>query len=133
MKQLTVYESTDGSRWNDVVSAVKRDAIDAKVREIESLLPKRPDLCGVRISVPTELVEECKRRTILLCREQFPDTKEFFHEPISEIHPMGICGRILDDSDTPINRIWGWLCCYSDGWLYQQPFYALNPGKFIPS
>jgi hypothetical protein len=121
----TVSISTDGSQWD-------RDALDSYVKRLEAKLPKRPDSPGRRVAVGVELRNEVWAAVVALARDCHPGWDQFKNPP-ENIHPMSICGRVIDDgSCLPVQRIWNWFSCERDGWLYQQPFFALNPDKFKP-
>ena len=128
MKVITLYESTDGSKWKTEAEAIQRDSLDAEVRAIEAQLPERPK-SGQRIAVSIAVVNDCKRAVIELCRREFPNEPVFKHPP-EKIHQMSFAGRFLDDVTGPLDRVWRWFCCEKDGWLYEQPYFALNPDKF---
>lgn len=129
MKEIIVYESTDGSRWDLKAKAIQRDDLNYRVKAIEQWLPKIPSE-GKRVSVNIELVRKAKREVVELCREQFPSERIFKHEPAEDIHPLSYAGRFLDDVGGPLDRVWRWFAFERDGWLYSQPFYAMNPDKF---
>jgi hypothetical protein len=129
VKQIIVYESTDGSRWDHKYQAMQRDTLNTRVEAIERALPKIPSE-GKRVAVNIELVRAAKREVVQLCREQFPDERIFKHEPSEDIHPLSYAGRFLDYVGGPLDRVWRWFAFERDGWLYSQPFYAMNPDKF---
>lgn len=129
MKILTVYESTDGSRWDKREDAEKRDALNHAVTMIEMCLPAIPNDCDTRIAVDPTARDLAKKALVELCRIEHPEQDIFKHDPLI-IHPMSFAGRFLNEVGGPLDRAWRWFCCERDGWLYQQPFYALNPGSF---
>lgn len=129
MKTITIYESTDGRRFDDISKCEASDILDAKVKEIEATLPKLPNSSSVRVAVSIKLVKEAKERVVKLCRQEYP-REEIFKRPASEIHPLSFASRLLDECGGPLNRVWRWFCCERDGWLYEQPYFAMNPDKF---
>ena len=66
---------------------------------------------------------------IELCRELYPTEPVFQNDPMA-IHPMSFAGRFLDDNPSPVGRIWHRFACSADGFMYEQPYYALNPDQF---
>lgn len=129
MKAVTRYVSTDGSQWDSEADALRRDELDGAVRLIELQLPAVPESSSARVQVSQEFALAAKTRVVNLCRQEFPDQPIFMNRP-EDIHPFSYAGRFLDDVGGPLRRVWSWFMCYSDGYLYQQPFYALNPHQF---
>lgn len=129
MKAVTLYESTDGVKWKDPLEAIKRDELDAEIRALERALPPIPSESGRRIKLDEEIVSATKEKVIEICRRLWP-TERVFQNPARIIHPMSFAGRFLSEQETPVYRIWHWFMCERDGYLYQQPFFALNPEKF---
>jgi hypothetical protein len=60
---------------------------------------------------------------------QYPSEAIFAHDAM-EIHPFSYAGRFLDDAGGPLRRVWSRFMCHHDGWMYEQPYFALNPDKF---
>ena len=131
MKAIIVYVASDGSRWDDPIKAEFRDALDNLVRKLEAQLPEVPNSSGKRIAVNIELRNRVWASAVSLARSDNPSFRQFDGPP-EKIHPMGICGRIVSEGGGPIARLWHWFSCERDGWLYNQPFFALNPDKFEP-
>lgn len=131
MKVLTIYEADDGTRFDKAEDAYRRDKLHAEVRAIEETLPPRPDASDERVEVASSIVWAAKSATVHLCRREYP-TQKVFQYPPEQIHPHSFAGRFLDDQRNPLTRIWYWFQCERDGWLYNQPFFALNPDKFTP-
>jgi hypothetical protein len=125
----TVYIASDGSRWDSEEDAAKRDALDAEVRAIEATIPKPPSGSKNRVAVDPAAFKAAKIAVIELCRREYPKEPVFKHDPM-EIHPMSFAGRFLSDNGGPLNRIWWRFCCHRDGWMYEQPYFALNPDRF---
>jgi hypothetical protein len=132
MKAVTVFVASDGSRWDSEAEAVARDVLDAAVRDVEQRLPTPPSDSGERIAVDPEVFRAAKTAVVELCRAEYPNEAVFQHDPM-DIHPFSFAGRLLDDVGGPLRRIWWRFMCYRDGWMYQQPYFALNPDKFQES
>ena len=127
----TVYVACDGSRWDTENKAITRDNIDAAVAAIEATLPARPTDSHDRVAVDPETFKAAKVAAVELCRAAFQKEPIFQHDPM-EIHPFSYAGRFLDDVGGPLRRVWGLFMCHRDGWLYEQPFFALHPDQFEP-
>jgi hypothetical protein len=128
--EKSVYVASDGSRWDHPNQAIARDNLDVAVQEIEATFPAPPNDPDVRIAVDPDIISAAKRNVVELCRIMFPHESVFQFEP-DLVHPMGYAGRFLSENNCgPLNRVWYRFCCYRDGYLYNQPFYALNPHAF---
>lgn len=126
---VTKFIATDGTQWNNEADALRRDALDAEVRAIEATLPEPPKDSDVRLPVDPDVFKAAKTAVVELCRREFPREAIFQHDPM-EIHPFSFAGRFLDDNNGPLRRIWSRFMCHSNGWMYEQPYFANNPGKF---
>lgn len=130
MEIITLYKSTDGSTYPMMADAINADVLDAEVREIEATIPPKPRESSHRIAWSPDEMLTAKTKVVALCRREYPDEKGFKHDP-ADIHPMSYAGRFLSDAtNCPLYRVWRNFMCYRDGWLYDQPFFALNPGEF---
>ncbi len=129
MLTITKFISTDGSEWNLPEDCQRRDSLDALVRVLESQLPAAITDSDVRRQLDREAVLRVKRDVVALCRDEFPREAVFKHNA-DEIHPMSYAGRFLDDIGGPLRRIWWRFACMSRAYDYEQPYYALNEGKF---
>lgn len=121
MKRITIFEATDGSRWDSVEQCIERDRLDKRVRDIEATIPEVPKVASVCVHRHAMLV--AKRKVVVMCRELYPDHSVFQHDA-DEIHPMSGAGRILDDCGGPLSRIWYLFMCWHDDRIYNQPYYA---------
>lgn len=128
---ITVYEATDGTRWDNEADAVKRDRLDAEVRAIEATIPAPPSGSHNRVAVDPAAFKAAKTAVVELCRRELPTCDIFKNDPM-EIHPMSFAGRLLDETGGPLRRIWFRFMCHRDGWMYEQPYFALNPDKWEP-
>lgn len=127
----TVYIATDGTRWDIEADARKRDALDAEVKAIEATLPSPPRSSYERIAVDPDAFRAAKMAVVGLCRRECPTWDIFNNNPM-EIHPFSFAGRLLDEVGGPLRRVWHLFMCHRDGWMYEQPYFALNPDKWEP-
>lgn len=129
MKTITKFEADDGTLWDEADKAEARDQLVRRLREIEAPLGPRVARQHERARHPLEVVHTFKRRLVELCAEQFPTQAIFQGDPLT-IHPFSIAGRIVDDSGPAVlNHVWQRLMCIApDGYEYEQPYFALNPG-----
>lgn len=128
MKEVRLFESTDGSRWPTEAKAMERDTLDAKVREWEALIPEPPKHSYERVDAGDHFMA-VKEAVVALCRELYPTVEVFKHDA-KDIHPMSFAGRFLDDTGGPLNRIWHRFMCQHGGFIYEQPYFALNTHKW---
>lgn len=131
MKVVTKYRANDGTEWDTPEAAQKRDALCAEIDEVMNPLPMPPRSSGERIAVDRDAAHRAKERIVALCRREFPNTPVFTYDAKS-IHPFSVAGRILDDTGGPLRTAWQWFMCYDAGYLYEQPYFALNPDKWEP-
>jgi len=129
VKNVIKYIADDGSEWTDKAKAAKRDALHAEVVAIERTIPEPPNSSDKRIAVDPTVMAKAKSVVIELCRREFPNEPVFKH-PADKIHPMSFAGRFLDDTGAPLYRIWHRFMCYADGWMYEQPYFALHPEQW---
>lgn len=129
MRTITKYQANDGSIWETKEEAVKADLLAAEIAVIMSILPKKPKSSSERIHVDASTAEEAWENFIKICKREFPGEAVFKHAA-SE---MGYAGRFLSEQPFSCLRdAWHWFACYNQTWLYEQPFFAINPHKFIP-
>lgn len=127
MRAITVYEATDGTRWDSNTDCITRDTIDAAVRDIEATIPRVP--ARGRVVADIAAMQAAKIRTVQLCRELWPNEAVFKHPPL-EIHPQSYAGRFLSEVGGPLNRLWFVFSCWDGKWVYEQPYYAAHPSEF---
>jgi len=125
----TVWIASDGSQWDNENAAISRDNLDVGVQAIEAMLPERPTDSDVRVALDPQVFNAARRAVVELCRAKYPTERVFRNDP-DEIHPSSFAGRFLGEVGGPLNRIWSRFMCYSDGWMYEQPFFARNPEHF---
>lgn len=128
MKTITKYQATDGSEWLNMVDCARRDLLDMKVKTLESELG--PAVKEGRRKIDPAVFARVKTDTVDICRKEWP-TEPVFQHDAAEIHPMSYAGRFLSEVGGPLNRLWWRFSCINGEWEYEQPYYALNPDKFI--
>jgi hypothetical protein len=128
-RAITKYVASDGSEWSHSDHAEERDQLCATVSEIMAPLGERPKLDEEHYHQhDPEVVIACRVAILKVCRKLYPTFKVFYHEPLSEVHPRSVVGRLLDDCGGPLNTAWGRFMCTDDqGREWQQPYYVANP------
>lgn len=130
MKTVTKYESIDGALFDTADDAARRDALEIRLASLEAPLGPRCE-SGQRKRHAPDVYRAFRVGLVEIAREWHPREPVFQHDPM-QIHPFSFAGRYLDDAGPPqLRRRWGRLMCMTDdGVEYEQPFYALHPGKF---
>lgn len=128
METITKYRATDGSEWASAADCAGRDLLDLKVKTLEQELG--PGVSRGRRKVDPALVAKVKADVVAICREKWPNEAIFKYEA-AKIHPMSYAGRFLSEVGGPLNRLWYRFSCINGEWEYEQPFYAINPDKFV--
>jgi hypothetical protein len=130
METVVRYQADDGSVWATEDAARKRDTQHAAAEAILRTLVPTPSEFNQRTAVSATEFNRVRTALVELCRREFPREQVFQRQP-EDIHPMSYAGRFISGSGWPsLNEAWWWLSCWHDGYLYQQPFYALNPDKW---
>ncbi len=123
------WTARDGSEWATDTEADKRDELLDVCDDWTQRLGKPVSECHERTHVDRNEWRDVKAEFVAYMREKYPTEKVWQHDA-EKIHPMSYAGRMLDDVGGPLNRVWHRFMCESDGYEYQQPFYALNPGEW---
>lgn len=137
MERMTIYVAKDGSRWDDERQAVRREALIDACVDIGSMLPPRPELFGNFdgfIQHDPATVAEVKRRLLAIAKREIVGDKTgtWFDEPTHLIHPRGVVGRVISESDGPIYRLWYRLMCMDDeSREWDLPYHAIHPGTGV--
>ena len=132
MQAVTKFQAIDGAIFDTAREAAARDALETRLAELEAPLGPRVGY-GERKRHAFDVYRAFRTGLVMLARELHPREAIFQHDPMS-IHPFSFAGRFLDDAGPlPLNRRWARLMCITDdGTEYEQPYFALNPGKFEP-
>lgn len=133
MKTITKYQSVDGSEWDNMDSAVKRDELCARVKAAMQPLGKVPEDVEAGkgwLQHNVEVVNQAKDAILDICREEgFADSYPVFKNPGRECHPFCIVGRILDDNGGPLSEAWSRFGRIDpQGREHQQGYYAYSNG-----
>lgn len=142
MKTVTRYEADDGSLWNTIEEAERRDRLIFDVRvTMCHLIPNEPykdqldeGRCYIQQSLPLlvlvrrTLYDICNQPGIL--KYLFDDQKKRFNKTddiLVQTHPSWI-HRFLDGGHPPLSKAYYRLCCIDNqGREWQQPYYAEHP------
>jgi hypothetical protein len=138
MKPITMYEAVDGSRHDTEEKARRRDILVDDVNvALAGLVPKPDDpTCSFAnghgyVQQSPASVRECKRQLMAIAKHTIGGYEHVWDADPDDVHPMGVAGRIIDDSGhRPLYVAWSRLMCIdADAREWGQPYYALNPGK----
>lgn len=133
MQTITKYKANDGSEWDDIQKALKRDNLLAAVNEVMAPLgdfPKQVIDGEGWLQHDPNIVTTAKQGILDLCKPDFADSFPQFNHPAADVHPLSIIGRILDDChDDPRSRAWNRFCRIDvHGREHQQPYFAYTAG-----
>jgi hypothetical protein len=134
MNKITIYEATDGRRFERASEALAHESLLGTLDEIDLPLGNKPDNVnfsngGGYIQHSRSTVTDFKGRLLSLACNLHPSIREAVAEtPFENVHPGSIVGRILDDSNSPLYRLWYRLYCIDRmDREWGQPYFALNP------
>lgn len=135
MKSITKFVATDGEEFKSESACKKYERLLVKIQKVELILGRKPKDSNCNFSNGDGYVQHSKKDVLAfksaiveLCRKYCKH--EVFNYPLKEIYPMGLGGRILDDSNSPIRRPWNRLCCIDEKYReWGQPYYALHPNE----
>lgn len=131
MKPITVYEADDGSRHNTMKAAREKDRLVAEVKQAMSWLADKVSLKDDEyIQHGRDECLNARRGLVLIARRLYQSSDVFKNDP-DVIHPMSKAGRIISDTEGPLNSAWHRLMCinWSTYREYNQPYFALHPDK----
>lgn len=137
MKRIVKYQADDGTEWPEAEAAQKRDQLIADVRDATAgVLKPRPEISHFRGYVRQDpaRVLQYKAALLRLAHRELPNlvTEADAANPAG-MHNNSIIIRYLDDCGReakPIAQAWWRLQCIDEeGREWEQPYYALNPGK----
>jgi hypothetical protein len=128
MKEVSLFQAEDGSRFENLKEAKKYEAILNQVNAIP-FLNYEDDNCsfangGGYIQQSKGIIKMAEDKLLELANEWFKPEKPF-------TNPRGIVGRYCCDSNMKaLNRLYSRLQCIdSEGREWGQPYFANNPGK----
>ncbi len=129
MKTVTRHQADDGTLFESETAALKRDAIVARIKQLNAMLAPSPVASHIRVKQAQ--LAAYKEGLIDLCREVYPDAPVFQH-PASEISPWSYAGRLINESGPSVmNSAWFRLmCCDSEGYEYEQPYFTSHVSEW---
>jgi hypothetical protein len=136
MKTQTVFVANDGSRFDTELAALKYETLLVEIKEAMKPLGSVPrnvkDGKGWVQHKQTNVLQ-AKRAILKLCLpvfKGFDDLYKAAKDNPDSVHPMGLAGRVLDDSNSPLSTPWHRFCCIDSEWReHQQPYFAINGPK----
>lgn len=130
--QKTIYETSDGTRFDDYGKASEYDKLDLRVSEILGLLQSpcalRMREC-VQLDFPTYKMAVDKAAEIICdSLESCAGKREVAHKLMR--YPQSWLFRNLDDLGTssPLRKLMVFQKIDGSGILYDQPYYRINGG-----
>jgi hypothetical protein len=136
MKTILKYRADDGSEHNTESAAQERDALCAAVDTAMSPLAIPHDLQEhiergkgwFQHDLAT--VHACREAILQICRDRgFAEHYPAFNQHGRDVHPLSIIGRILSDSDGPLDVAWRRFCRIDQqGREHQQCYFAYTAG-----
>jgi hypothetical protein len=133
MKTQTVFVANDGTRFDTIAAASNHEVLLIAIKEAMEPLGSKPqkvkDGKGWVQHKRTNVLA-AKRAILKLCLPVFKGFDELYKaakDNPDSIRPMSFAGRVLDDSDSPLNVPWNRFCCIDTQWReHQQPYFAIN-------
>jgi hypothetical protein len=129
MRLINRYEAKDGRLFTDQSSCIKWELLIDDCSDTMKLFGSEPPPNGQGyVQHDPATVLEVKTRLLKIAYPYFKWHDVFRADPAT-VHPMGIAGRIISDSDiSPIRHAWNRLCCIDDqSREWDQPYFALHP------
>ena len=127
IKKITIYETTDRSRFESHRKAVEYEKLYGLCNEIMQVLRDREDDCAVRQDIKD--VKNAFEKLMSLCAEVIPDFKSTFDKVATgKAHPSW-AGRILSDYSTEYRCLYKSFYRFEcinmvSGIEYEQPYYV---------
>lgn len=143
IENRTYYIANDGSEWKTEEEALLRDSMFSRVENIMASLkpvPKDGNFEGYVQQYPST-IEEVKRRLLLVVLDSSWLAKDIRscmaekgwsqEEFTRNVHAAWFC-RMLDGTRCPLSNAYYRLYRIDDqGREWNQPYFALNPGKGV--
>lgn len=136
MKEITIYEAIDGTRFNSKGDCEYYESVIDNVNNIMSRLRPNDEISSnVAIRQDSDLVIEVKQDFFLLCAEVIPSCKQLFSEVANRIRHISHAGRVLSDYSHNFPVLYDSyfrLECISDfsGVEYEQPYFVNHEIEF---
>lgn len=130
IKTITVYEASDGARFDTLTLAEKREKLLADVALAMSPLGSVPKLVSDDkgwVHHTLEAVRKAKHALLDLAAPSLRGISWYQSDKYDEIHVQGVAGRIIDDAGGPVATAWARLRCIDTyGREFNQPYHAIN-------
>lgn len=131
MKSIAIYETKDGTRFDDQSKAEDYERLCEQVATAMLSLGNEPDIGDEEIHEHDPLVVAAAwEKFVAACRPTI-DYYEGLRVPAASIHPMSFFGRVIDDSDKRVLRHANYRFCCIDkrGREWSQPYFAIQADK----
>ena len=136
MKEITIYECEDGTRFDSKTKALEYEKLCSDVGTIMCNLEPRTDDCEdgkCFIQQNVDSVRESLKKFLLLCSEKLPLDKKTFTECANGTRHISHASYLLSDYGIDIfkNTMFRFSCTNMEsGREYQQPYYAKHEDEF---
>lgn len=125
IKEVTRYETSDGKLFTDEIKAIKHQSTVDLVAAAKNLFPNSDIPTGEYIQLTQNQYDEFKRAFDDVLKTCHPDLVERNTE---QYVCGGFLGRLLNDYDSPVYKLWWLLGCVDNRLrMYNQHYYANHP------
>ena len=142
MKQITMFEASDGRKFNTEKECLTYETTVMTINQIMARLPARPDN-GSRFVNGKGYIQHNKavflraqRALVHLLDASLAEDSTYerhISAALASEIPVGLCfiGRLIDDmGPAPLRTAWNRILCTNSRFReYGQPYYALHPEK----
>lgn len=133
IKEITIYETTDKSRFESHRKAVEYEKLYERCNEIMKVLRDRDSDCAVRQDIND--VQNAKKNLMSVCAEVIPDFKSTFEKVSNGEAHSSWAGRILSDYSTEYRCLYKSFYRFEcinkvSGIEYDQPYYASHESEW---
>lgn len=127
IKEITIYETTDRSRFESHREAVEYEKLYERCNEIMKVLRDRDSDCAVRQDIND--VQNAFKNLMSVCAEVIPDYKSTFKKVSNGEAHSSWAGRILSDYSSEYRCLYKSFYRFEcinqvSGIEYEQPYYA---------
>jgi len=129
IKEITIYETTDRSRFESHREAVEYEKLYERCNKIMAVLRNREDGCAVKQDLHD--VKNVLKNLMSLCSEVIPDFKSTFDKVSRGEAHQSWAARILSDYSSEYRCLYKSFYRFEcmnqvSGIEYEQPYYALH-------
>jgi hypothetical protein len=133
IKEITIYETTDRSRFESHREAVEYEKLYERCNEIMQVLRDREDDCAVRQDIKD--VKNAFEKLMSLCAEKIPDFKSTFNKVSRGEAHQSWAARILSDYSSEYRCLYHSFFRFEcinmvSGIEYEQPYYAAHESEW---